>query len=494
MALDLRRPLRRPRLASGLVTGATVALAAVVAVPALGAGPAAPPAPSPVCPAGTTGANAATTTANGQVIAGYTVSALAAGFRYQLNSPGLLPVGDAQVGTIMEYDVPFARISVGEGPVIDSLGSPVYPGDTAARLGSALGTFGAPGVPNDPVLAESNYPPSPQYPTSAQFNQAAGGTGSGAASASSTATQTDASANADVTAASLANAPGGKSPLQSASGDTTTTSDIGAACVDATAQSRTGAISIAGVIAIGSVVGYAATRSDGTTAVPEATLKVGAVTVGGLPAFIDASGIHLASQQPVGAAVVQVVSSQLQKTLASKDMTIKLIQPSTTTKGGLATADSGGVEVTMKQTLPGVGQPPAGTAPLPLQNIVEYGAASTSVDATTAPAPGSSSSPPVASGGSSSGTGTGVTPLPAVSGGTSGPGDITTGSPGSAVTPPTPTSGIGGQALAATPISAVPPRGSPAPIGWILVGILLAITATAPLLGYARWQLLEGRI
>jgi hypothetical protein len=399
------RPVHRLRFrpVAVLAAGILVALAAGAAAPALGAG-STKPAPSPVCPAGTTGANA-TPSSNGQVIAGYTVSSLAAGFRYQLNSPGLLPVGDAQVGTITESDVPFARINVAEGPVIDALGSPVYPGDTEARLGSALGTFGVPGVPNEPVLAESNFPPSPQYPTSARFNQ--GAAGSGAASASSTATETDASANADVTSASLPKAPGGSAPVESASGDTSATTDIGSACVDATAQSRTGSVGIAGVIVIGGVVGYAAARSDGSTAVPEATLKVGAVTVGGLPAFIDAKGIHLASQQPVGAAVVQVVSSLLQKTLASNNMTIKLIEPTTTTKGALATADSGGVEITTKQTLPAIGQPPAGTPPLPLQNIVEYGAASASVNATTAPAPGAASTPPVAAGGSTGDSGAG---------------------------------------------------------------------------------------
>jgi hypothetical protein len=493
MTVDLTRPLRH-RFRNAAVAGAMVALAVVLGGPALGAGTTAPAAPSsPLCPAGTTGANSSTaTTSNGQVVAGYTASSVAAGFRYQLNSPGLLPVGDARVGTVAEFDVPFSRVNVDQGPVIDSLGSPVYPGDTAARLGSALGTFGAPGVPNDPVLAESNFPPAPQFPTSAQFNQSAAGNGTGAATASSTANQTGGTADAAVTSATLAKGPGGSSPVSTSSIVTDATTDVGPACVDGSAQSRTSSIAIAGVVEIGGVVGYAAARSDGTKAVPQATLKIGAVTVAGLPAFIDGNGIHLASQQPVGGAVVQVVTSLLQKTLASAHMTVKMLSPTTTVKDGMATADSGGLEIAVQQTLPAVGQPPAGTPPLPLQNIVEYGAASVSVNATTAPAPGSQT--PAVSGGSA---GSGGSPLPVVGGGTSTPGDITSGSggtlgAGSGFSPGAP-AGAGGQPLATQPIAA-PARGSPAPIGWILVGILLAVVAVGPLMGYARWQLLEGRI
>ncbi|HEY2430437.1 MAG TPA: hypothetical protein VGI06_15965 [Acidimicrobiales bacterium] len=495
MQLDLTRPLSH-RLRNAGLAGAMVALAVVVAGPALGAGTPAPAAPSPLCPAGTTGANSArTTTSNGQVVAGYTISSTAAGFRYQLNSPGLLPVGDARVGTVAEFDVPFSRINVDQGPVIDAISSPVYPGDTAARLGSALGTFGAPGVPNDPVLAESNFPPAPGFAESAQFNQPAAGNGTGVATASSTATATGGTADAAVTSASLAKGPGGSSPVHTGSIETNATSDVGGACVDASAQSRTASIDIAGVIAIGGVVGYAAARSDGTKAVPQATLKVGAVTVAGLPAYIDGNGVHLASQQPVGGAVVQVVTSLLQKTLSSDHLSIKLLQPSTTVKDGQATADAGGIEIAVQQTLPAIGQPPAGTPPLPLYNIVEYGAAGVAVNATTAPAPGSETSS-AGTGGASSGTGsTGGSALPVVTGGTS-TGALPTGTGTDLGTTGASATGAttgGGQQLSSQPIAA-PGRGSPAPIGWILVGILLAIVAVGPMMGYARWQLLEGRI
>ncbi len=31
------------------------------------------------------------------------------------------------------------------------------------------------------------------------------------------------------------------------------------------------------------------------------------------------------------------------------------------------------------------------------------------------------------------------------------------------------------------------------PVGWVIVGIFGAFVVSGPLLGYARWQLLEGR-
>jgi hypothetical protein len=43
-------------------------------------------------------------------------------------------------------------------------------------------------------------------------------------------------------------------------------------------------------------------------------------------------------------------------------------------------------------------------------------------------------------------------------------------------------------------VASPPAPGSPVPIGWILIGLALCIVAIGPLLGYARWQLLEGRL
>ena len=92
------------------------------------------------------------------------------GTQFAFNVPGVLPLPNQN---LIEDDVPFARTTVGGGPVVDSLAAPYYPGDVAADLGSLLSTFGFPGFPlNDPLLAESKFPISPGYPAHKTFGLA----------------------------------------------------------------------------------------------------------------------------------------------------------------------------------------------------------------------------------------------------------------------------------------------------------------------------------
>jgi hypothetical protein len=451
----------------------TTAVAVVVlAAPATGAGSATPPSAPPLC--------ATFQATAGRLVAGYSMSSIAAAVRYQLNSPGLLPVGDAQVGTVAEADAPFARTNVDFGPIVDSLGAPFYPGDTAARLGSALGTFGLPAsiaeLLNEPALAESNFPPSPGFPTSATFLPPTGGAAAGSSSSS-------AGEHGGVATSTLASlSVSGVS--RSGSATSSTASDAQQGCIDASASSTVGTIEIAGLVEIAGVSGFAAARSDGTVSTPAATFQLGRVTVAGLPAYIDQNGVHLASQQPVGAGVVQSVNSLLATTLASAHMVVKVISPRTSVRAGMAVADSGGLEVAVAQTVPQIGQPPVGTPAIPLHNIVEYGAASVTVNATNVPAPPAvtpipGSTPPV-----TSGTASGSVSAPLVPG-------TATGEVGGVQAPQ---AAPGGQVFSAAPAAHAPPLGVPAPVGWILVGLFLSMVAVGPLLGYARWQLLGGRI
>ena len=87
---------------------------------------------------------------------------MAIGTQFAFNVPGVVPLPNQN---LIEQDVPFARTTVGGGPVVDSSARPYYPGDIAANLGTLLETFGAPALPlNDPLLAESKFPLSPGYP------------------------------------------------------------------------------------------------------------------------------------------------------------------------------------------------------------------------------------------------------------------------------------------------------------------------------------------
>jgi preprotein translocase subunit SecG len=467
-------------------------LGAAAAPPLLSGGARAAAPPAATCPPAA--APAAGSQAGGTQVAGYDLTAQATGARYDLASPGLLPVGDPHEGTVMELDVPLARGTVSEGPVIDSLGSPAYPGDTAAHLGTAVATFGGPALPNDPAVAEATYPPSPGHGGGEQFGPSGGGAGAGAATATAGAD----GATAQSTAASTSFSPSGSTPAVAADSSTTTTHlDVGTRCVSAAATASSGAVDLAGgLVHIAGVSGTAAARSDGTRGVPDAHLAVGKVTVGGLAAFIDHDGIHLAGQQAVGYGVVAQVQATLNNALHTFGLAVKLIDPVTTVGAGAASADSGGLEVTIDRQLPATGVPgvpaisipgqppvPVGTPPAPLHIEVVYGGARVSAEATTAPAftslPTPALPPPAAT------AGTGSSALAAA-----GP-DL---GAGSLTSPAATTGGISGPGV---PPSLQPVRatsGVPAPVGWIIAGVLASLVLAGPLFGYARWQLLEGRI
>ena len=474
-----------------LLVGGPVLLAVMVAPPLSGgsAGAAAPP--SATCPSQPASANVQ--------VAGYNLSAQAQGVRYALASPGLLPTGDPHEGTIMEFDVPFARDTVSEGPVIDSLGSPAYPGDTAAHLGSAVATFGGPPLPNDPVLAEAGYPPAPGVGTSAQFGPSGGGTSASSASAKAG----PQGGSAQATAASTSFAPGSGAAVASADSSTATTKiDIATACVSSAAQSTSGAVNLAGgLIHIGGITGTASALSDGSHPVGQAHLSVGRVTVGGLAAYIDHDGIHLAGQQPLGYGVVAQVQAALNSALQSSGMAVKLIDPVISKTGEAASADSGGIEVTIDRYLPATGVPgvpaitvpgqapiPVGTPPLPLHIEVIYGAAKASADATTAPAPGSLPLPTPALPGGPTGSSPGASGTTSP-GGLPGGTDIGSGPSSGAVSGPGTS-----PALSLARSTAPPTSGAPIPVGWIIIGVVGSLIVAGPLFGYARWQLLEGRI
>jgi hypothetical protein len=453
------------------VAAGVVFVIGVAAVPAVGQG-SSTPAATAACPKSPSSQDPPTF--------GYSLSAEASGLHAEVDSPGLLPTGDATIGEIIGADVPLAReLSSGTGTA--SLSSPVYPGDTVAHLGTALSTFGAPPVvPNDPVLAESDYPPSPGHAAIESFSTA--GLPLQAATALSTATATGGTATSHIISTDLG------ASFSAGAADAATAVDLQASCVDASARSTTAGVIIAGVVRIAGVSGYAAARSDGQTAVPQAELQLGKVTVAGLAAYIDRDGVHLATQS-VGAGAIAAAETALRTALAASGTTIALVKPTTTIKGGSATADSGAVIVTTKQILPGVGHPPQGTPPIPLVLQLSYGHVHAIANGVVPPG-AESPATTVASGGG--------TALPSTNGGPAPP----TGQGGTpAATTPAPTSqpltplaaSPGSQVYVASGAS-LPPRGSPVPTGWILVGLAASIVAIGPLLGYARWQLLEGRI
>ena len=427
-------------------------------------------------------------------VAGYGLRAQSAAVRYQLNSPGLLPVGDAAEGTVFEVDVPFSRSIVTQGPVINVVSSPAYPGDTASHLGTAFATFDprAAGFPNYPIVAEANYPPSPGFGQDAAFGSE---TGSGLGVGTGTSHAGPDGSSGDARVAFVAVPPEGAAAV--AVGASTATNDVRLKedAVLAEAVSRTGSVTIADIITIADITATASATSDGVKATPTAQLHIGKVSVAGQPAYIDGDGIHLVGQQPVGSGVAPGVESLLQRTLAQDGISIRAVSPHTTTEGGAATADAGGIVVTLRRVVPALGIPglpalavpggpivPLGTPELPLVIEIVLGHARVSTNATGIP---TDALPDVAPPGTDV-LGTGVASEVAPTG---------AGASAAAALNPLPAVEVGGGGGLEPAVASGPtgPLGSPIPIPWVIAGVAVSIMLCGPLLGYARWQLLEGR-
>jgi hypothetical protein len=423
--------------------------------------------------------------ANAGGIAGYGMSALAVGVRYQLNSPGFLPTGDPAEGNIIELDVPIARSLISGGPLINALASPAYPGDTAAHLGTALGILAPPEfpkLPNDPIVAEANYPPTPEHGSTASFGQ--NGIGEGTAQASATGTK--------VVAHSIAQSIEGVIDVGSSTSRNDVT--IAASSVRSIATSTTTGITIAGLITIDGVTGRVEAVSDGVSATPSAQLQIGKVTVAGQAAYIDRDGVHLATAPGVGDGVIAGLQTLVNATLATDGITIRTIAPRTTVDKAAATATAGALAITIERTIPAVsvpgfpalevpGQAPIilGTPELPTHIDVLIGEARVGVNATSLlPFDDVDLGAPLA---------------PVVSGDTTISGDDFTSvtGPGASLNGALAPSLQEGEGELGLPASSERGTGRGIPVGWVIVGIFGAFVISGPLLGYARWQLLEGR-
>ncbi|MBA3653219.1 MAG: hypothetical protein H0W70_03385 [Actinobacteria bacterium] len=417
-------------------------------------------------------------------IAGYGMSALAVGVRYQLNSPGFLPVGDPAEGTVMEYDVPIARTGISQGPVINAIASPLYPGDTAAHLGTAVATFNpkAPLIPNYPVVAEANYPPTPDKGATASFGQ--GGVGEGRAE-----TGPD---GAKVVAQTAAQSV--ESVVAIGASVTRNDLSISAGRIRSLATSATSGITIAGMITIEGVIGTAEAISDGSKGTPSARLEIGKVTAAGQAAYIDRDGVHIAANPVLGAGVVTGIQQMVNGVLNTDGIRIRTIAPSTKVDGAAATAVAGALAITLDRMVPATGVPgqPAleipngptvilGTPDLPTHTDILIGEARAGVNATSVTLD--------------------LDVLPAVTSALDGGGEVTSDGLGpisgagatleGALTGPA-LSQAGKAALKFRP-SAETGRGLGVPTGWVIFGLFATLAFAGPLLGYARWQLLEGR-
>ena len=451
---------------------------------------------------------------------GYNATTLAIGAQFTFNVPNLVPLPNEN---LIEEDAPFARTSVGEGPVVNALAAPYYPGDIAANLGSLLATFGAPPVvPNETALAESKFPASPGYPAHVTF----GVTPSNATPVAPSIFSATADANvgggdATGTLSSLALDSLGKTPSLPLLGgpsssasllavgniSASNTVTLGDSSISDTSTSQVKSLGIAGLVDISGLTSTASATSDGNAAKPPtASLNLGQVTVDGESAYIDSTGVHIST---TSSSTSGITPAQLQQTvnntLSQDGVTIRVLDPKLTFSAGQAAADAGGLQIAIAHQFdvpfvpgePTIPVPQLGNVGLPagLYNIttsITFGVAQASVTATglaaaILPLPTTSAVPttvdttpgPLSTFGSSSGS-------PSSFGSTTGSvQNLSATGPGSA-------SGVIPPAVNSTATD-FPLRGIPAPIGWSIAAILACLVMSYPLLLLARWQFLAPR-
>jgi len=452
-----------------------------------------------LCAAGALGWGG-TATADTGTVAGYTLQAQALGFQFAFNIPGLVPLPNQN---LLEDDVPFARTSVSSGPVVDALGAPYYPGDIAANVGTLLQTFGVPlPVPNDTALAEAKYPTSPGHGADATF-------GSPPKAGSPVAPNVfDATAHADTdggtVTSSVSDVTFGLPALPVVKVGTiqaTNAVTLGASSVAATATSVIDAVDIAGILDISQLTGQSSSTSDGTTGTPASTLHVGQVTVKGIPAYIDQSGVHVDTTAPPADGVTpQQAQDTLNQTLAQDGISVRLADPTTTTSGAEGKADAGGLVVAFTHqfavpfipnlpSLPSV--PYLGSVGLPAG--VYTVTASVTLGSAVTDAAAAVLAPFADDGGGGLGGLGGALGTSSPDQGLSSPGafdSLETSpalGPGAGGAPGTAAIGPARGLLSALPF------GIPAPVGWVLGALALCVLVMYPMLLLARWQFLGTR-
>jgi hypothetical protein len=272
--------------------------------------------------------------------------------------------------------------------------------------------------------------------------------------------------------------------------------------VTSTATTTLGAIDIAGLVDISGMTATATAKSDGTTGTPTATVHLGDVTVDGSEAYIDSTGVHVDKNAVTSAGITPAQLQQtINSTLGQDGVNIQLVNPQQTSNGAQATANSGGLVISLTRQFaipfipgePTIPLPELGNVGLPagdytMTTSVTLGLAQASANATaptantgstgnTGAASGASTTPPTS--GSSAVTGvTGNTGF-SFSGGTGTAQSLGATSTGGGTTEPTPEP---------TSATAFPIHGIPPPLGWSITALLACILLAYPLLLLARWQ------
>jgi hypothetical protein len=439
----------------------------------------------------------------GANLAGINVSSVAQAALFEPLLPGLVGAGDVSQGNLFEVAMPYASAASSTGPSGSGVATPVYPGSTASQLGTVLSTFQPIPAPlenalNDPVLAQSDYPPQVNVGSSSSYSPP-GGSATGVGTASS-----NASAGGVTSSAATSDTVLPAQLLEISSSTATASTQVQASSVQATAHTDIGTIKLlGGVVTISGLGSDASAYSDGNNGQPSSDLKIGSVTVAGQSAYIGADGIHLSGNSQFG--VLVPILNQALAALAQAGLSVRTIAPTQTTDGTSAEVTSGALQISFVDS-----HIPNPNGQVPISSIgfnIDLGMSQAEADATALPP-----FTPIGSGSTDSGTQAPAASTPVSAGqipalSTSGSPPVGGGSavqaasPGSASTgSSSPSTALG--APATTPGTSRVPAFSPKPAAyfglpvkaaWVLIAGLLSLVAAGPLLGYANWQLLRGR-
>jgi hypothetical protein len=275
---------------------------------------------------------------------------------------------------------------------------------------------------------------------------------------------------------------------------------VGDSSITSTATSTLGAIDIAGLVDIAGLTSTAVAKSDGTTGTPTATVHLGDVTVDGTEAYIDDTGVHIAknANPPVGVTLAQLQHT-VDATLGQDGVNIRLLDPQQISKGAQASANSGGLVISLTHQFAVPFIPGEPTLPIPELGNVGLPAGdytmTTSITFGLAQASVNASAPPPSTG-TTGNTGTGASTAASTQGtlGTTGvTGNTGFGSLGSqglaqSLGAPTGSTGAGAPTPGPTTATAFPINGIPAPLGWTVTALLACALLAYPLLVLARWQ------
>ena len=279
------------------------------------------------------------------------------GLSFTYDSPGLIP---GTPSPIFAASLPESLTNMDSGPSSYALASLVYPGPLVADLPSVLALGGVPDanqIPAYPVRAQAFFPAGPTA-TDASV-------GPGRQTVSTSDTTSDAT-----TAFGAAQLP----PILDVGNITSVSNshlEQGAA-VSRTRVELDDVDLMAGLIHMDAITTDLVANSNGTDAATAGTTTVSGLTVLGLPATIDPSGVHLTAPpssssssagplapigsalQPLGDALTQLMTSvigagntDINQLLAASGIQMKLLEPTETKTGADANRLASGLLITI---------------------------------------------------------------------------------------------------------------------------------------------------